>query len=277
MTSADPSGVRVHRDVRYAVLPGYRPLSLDLYVPESGARAVCLYLHGGGWRVGSRRAGPGPMSPTSSRFFVRAAQRGLAMAVADYRLSGEARFPAQIEDVATAYAFVAQHGAEHGIDADRGTVWGVSAGGLLAALLALDAGTTPEVSAAVCWYPVTDILSLDDDIDATGEAADRSADSREALLLGGPTASLPELARAASPVHQTHPDAPPFLLVHGSADVAVPIRQSERLAAALEATGNTTHLDVLEGYGHMFVGMPDDELDRWVDASIDFLLDPSTR
>ena len=132
----------------------------------------------------------------------------------------------------------------------------------------------PAVSAAVCWYPVTDILSLDDDIDATGETADRSAGSREAMLLGGPTASLPELARAASPVHQVRPDAPPFLFIHGSADVAVPVRQSERLVSALEATGNSSRSSVVAGYGHMFTGIPDAELDRWVDASIDFLLDP---
>ena len=252
---------------------GYRPLSLDLYVPESGARAVCVYLHGGGWRVGSRRAGPGPISPTSSPVLRTccAARAGDGRAV-DYRLSGEATFPAQSEDVASAYAFVAEHGEEYGIHPDRSTVWGVSAGGLLAALLALDARTTPAVSAAVCWYPVTDILSLDDDIDAAGEPADRSAGSREAMLLGGPTASLPELARAASPVHQVHPGAPPFLFIHGSEDVAVPIRQSERLISALEVCGNSSRLSVVAGYGHMFTGIPDAELDHWIDTSIDFLL-----
>ena len=52
--------VTTYRDVVFSRPPGYRPLSLDLYVPDGPARGLCLYLHGGGWRVGSRSDGPGP-------------------------------------------------------------------------------------------------------------------------------------------------------------------------------------------------------------------------
>ncbi len=69
-------GVAIHRDVVHTRVEGYRPLALDLYLPDAGAAAVCVYAHGGGWRVGSRRNGPGPLSPTSGQWLARMAQRG---------------------------------------------------------------------------------------------------------------------------------------------------------------------------------------------------------
>ncbi len=70
VNQADRSGdgVAVFRDVVHTRVDGYRPLALDLYVPDAGTQAVCVYTHGGGWRVGSRRAGPGPLSPTSAQW-----------------------------------------------------------------------------------------------------------------------------------------------------------------------------------------------------------------
>jgi acetyl esterase/lipase len=96
------NGVTVHRDVVYSRPPGYRPVALDLYVPAVPAEALCLYLHGGGWRLGSRSDGPGAARSWSPSFFARVAAMGLAVASLDYRLSGEAVFPAQLEDVSAA-------------------------------------------------------------------------------------------------------------------------------------------------------------------------------
>jgi acetyl esterase/lipase len=84
--------VTVYRDVVSSRLPGYRPLSLDLYVPAGPARALCLYLHGG-WRLGSRTDGPGTSQDWTPSFFERVAGMGLAIASVDYRLSGEATRP----------------------------------------------------------------------------------------------------------------------------------------------------------------------------------------
>ena len=67
MTQPPTDGVAIHRDVVHRQVEGYRPLALDLYVPTGPVRAVCVYTHGGGWLRGSRRVGPGPLSPTSSR------------------------------------------------------------------------------------------------------------------------------------------------------------------------------------------------------------------
>jgi len=144
-------GVTVHRDVVHTRVDGYRPLALDLYLPDAGATAVCVYTHGGGWRVGSRRSGPGPMSPTSSRWLERLAQQGLAVAAVDYRLSGEARFPAQSHDVAAALRWL-RADTTFGLGSLPFTAFGVSAGGLLASLAALDPISTcaPAPSGTPC-------------------------------------------------------------------------------------------------------------------------------
>jgi acetyl esterase/lipase len=149
------------------------------------------------------------------------AAAGLAVASVDYRLSGEARFPAQQHDVAAAFAWLAQHVP----DLPRVT-FGVSAGGQLAALAALDASL--DVRACALWYPVTDLRQVPADIEAAGGAPDLGPQSREALLLGGTAASKPALAEAASPAAQVHAAAPPFLPLHGDADDLVPTRQSVR-------------------------------------------------
>lgn len=275
--AATHPGVRVHRDVRYATRPGFRPLSLDLYVAEDGARALCVYVHGGGWRIGSRREGPGPLSPTSTRLFARAARQGLAVAAVDYRLSGETSFPGPCDDVAAACTFLAEHGDDLGVPTDRIALWGVSAGGLLAAMQGLDPGTAPPVPAVAAWYAATDLPALAQDVDAVGGPADRTAASREGMFLGAAVDDVPELARRASPVHRVTASAPPFLLLHGTDDVNVPLRQSRRLADALGAAGASARLVEVDGYGHLFAGMPDDEVDRWVDTSVEFLLTDSSR
>ena len=262
-----PDGVTVRRDVVHASIPGYRPLSLDLYLPAATAVAVCIYAHGGGWRMGSRREGPGPVGPTSRRLFGRMAAQGIAVASVDYRLSGEARFPAQRDDVAAACRWLLEDDTVGGLPQ---VVFGVSAGGQLAGLAALDPDL--PVRAAALWYAVTDLAALPDDIDAVGGESDRGPGSREAQLLGAPAGDVPDLARAASPVTHVTSGAPPFLLVHGDADVMVPVRQSERLHDALQAAGARSTLELVPGYGHMLPAISSVDLEALVDRTTAFLL-----
>ncbi|BEP13341.1 hypothetical protein acdb102_16520 [Acidothermaceae bacterium B102] len=262
-----PDGVTVRQDVVHTRVPGYRPLTLDLYLPDQGAAAVCVYAHGGGWRLGSRREGPGPVGPTSRRLFGRMAARGLAVASIDYRLSGEARFPAQRDDVAAACRWLLEDETVGGLPL---VVFGVSAGGQLAALAALDPDL--PVRAAALWYAVTDLPGLPDDIDAVGGDSDRGPGSREAQLLGAPASDLPDLARDASPVAHVTAGAPPFLLIHGDADLMVPVRQSQRLHDLLQAFGASSTLDLVPGYSHMLPGIPAADLEALVDRTTEFLL-----
>nr|BFE80889.1 hypothetical protein GCM10020093_034900 [Planobispora longispora] len=146
-----PGGARLLRGVEYAAPSGFRPLLLDLHLPAAEAHRpvpVVLFLHGGGWRTGSRgRFGPAFDSWRESPFdlLVRA---GLAVASIDYRLSGEAVFPAQLHDGKAALRWLRSYGAGLGLDADRVVLWGESAGGHLAALLGLTAGR-PELEGEV--------------------------------------------------------------------------------------------------------------------------------
>lgn len=252
--------VTVSREVVYSRPSGFRPLALDLYVPAA-PRALCVFLHGGGWRVGDRHEEPVP------GFYSYVASAGLAIASVDYRLSAEAVYPAQSSDVAAALAFLADQGP--GID--RTVVWGLSAGGHLAALAALSAGRE-QIAAAACWYPPTDFDALAKDIEDAGGTGDRSASSREGQLIGASLDDRPDLAAAASPVHHVRPGAPPFLFLHGTADKAVPPRQSERLAEALTSAGASATVELIPDAGHMFPQLDEAATRALVDRSVNFLL-----
>lgn len=266
MTQHDTGGVVVHRDVVHTQVEGYRPLALDLYQPVEEPRALAVYLHGGGWLRGSRRQGPGPLTPSSGRLFVRMAQQGLAVASIDYRLSGEARFPAQCDDVDAACAFLDASRSRFALGAAPLVLWGVSAGGTLAALRALDATATPPAVAVALWYAVTDLASM------PGAESEQSPATREARFLGAAPGTVPELARQASPSTRAHPGAPPFLLLHGGDDDLVPTAQSARLDDALSAVGVDSTFEVVPGRSHLFAGMPDDEVEALVDRTVAFLL-----
>ncbi|MEI4271213.1 alpha/beta hydrolase [Klenkia sp. LSe6-5] len=273
-----PGGTRLLLGVPYAAVPGVRPFELDLILPpDRGVTAPSVvFLHGGGWRLGSRRT-VGPMyrgaSPTP---FERVAQAGIAVASVDYRLSGEATFPAQLHDAKAAVRWLRARAGELGLDPLRIAAWGESAGGHLAALLGLTAddpalegdlgftGPSSQVTAVVAWYAPSDIAAV-----AADTGADLSdATTREALLLGAPAADVPDLAAQASPITHVAPGAPPVLLLHGADDVFIPAVQSARLHAALADAGVDTDLEVLQGANHMWLGSPtaaQRALDRTVD------------
>jgi acetyl esterase/lipase len=123
-------------------------LELDLYLPpqETAVVPAAVFLHGGGWRIGSRRTlGPAYAGIFPSPF-ERVASTGIAIASVDYRLSGEAHWPVQLHDAKAAVRWLRARAPEINIDSDRIAAWGESAGGHLAALLGL---TGPELDGSV--------------------------------------------------------------------------------------------------------------------------------
>jgi acetyl esterase/lipase len=269
MTTATFS-VDVSADHVYAEA-GARPLRADLYLPRDTTHPppVIVWLHSGGWRVGDRRRAP----DLSHRF----AAHGFAMASIDYRLSREATFPAQLDDVKSALRWLRDNAKQHGIDGRRIGLWGSSAGGHLAALAGLGADDAraplPAVRAVVVGYAPIDFLQMDAQRDRGLTAVDdpsafspppgaftADADSYESLLIGAPIEERPDLARAASPLTYVREGAPPFLIVHGLSDSAVPSQQSVQLYEALARRGNDVTLQLVEGLGHGFLDR--DDFDR---------------
>jgi acetyl esterase/lipase len=268
------------------------PLLLDLYLPTDdaetagqGGRPAVVHFHGGGWRAGERSSLGPVVDGLGLSPIEQLVHAGFVVASADYRLTDAATFPAQLLDARAAVRWLRAHAADYGVDPERIYVWGDSAGGHLAALVGLTAGAREfgepndgcpgdhdDVAAIVAWYPPTDLEKMGRQArpDAVARADDPG--SRESLLLGAQPSDAPDKAKAASPVTYVHADAPPFLLIHGTADRFVPVAQSAGLAAALEAAGAAVELLLLPDADHMWA-TPDGSsaaADQATSATIDF-------
>ena len=183
------------------------------------------------------------------------------VAAPDYRFSGEAAFPAQLDDALEAWRWLHAHAGELGVDPDRTYLWGASAGGHLAALAALaPLDEVRSVAGAVCWYPVTDLPPST----TVGRPASRRTSS---AARSASTSTWPE---AASPVTHVHAGAPPILLQHGDADTWVPCEQSVLLAEALRGGGRPVELEIVPGADHFFGGSHD--VEGIFDRAVAFLL-----
>jgi acetyl esterase/lipase len=249
----------------------------DLYLPAALRQPspVVMWLHGGGWRFGDRRLAP------DLRAFAQQAQ--LAVVSIDYRLSGEATFPAPVEDVKTAVRWVRSVADEFGFDAGRVGLWGSSAGGHLAACAALSRqseflgdehpGHSSAVQAVVDGYGPTNFGRIDADrasMPTPGSSPGKDAesvaighvlpagdpDSFESRLLGSPVSSSPREVELADPVHYVRGASPPFLILHGEADALIPCSQSRSLFHALQAAGGDVTLVLFEKLRHGFLNNP---------------------
>jgi acetyl esterase/lipase len=266
-----PDDVEILRDVDFGK-GGERPLKLHIVRPKAPpkeAMPVVVYIYGGGWKAGSRDAGIRPLT--------RFAQRGYFGASIEYRLSQEARFPAQIEDCKCAIRFLRAKAREYGLDPDRIGVWGPSAGGHLAALVGTSgdvkelegSGGWPEqssrVQAVVDWFGPTDFLKM-----GRNKIDHDAANSPESQLIGGAIQENKEKVSRANPITYVSKDDPPFLIMHGDKDPLVPHHQSEILVEALKKAGVDVTFKTVEGAGHGFGG-------RDIDAKVDAFFDRHLR
>lgn len=260
-----PKTARIERDLAY-VEGGHERQKLDLYLPADakGLLPLIIWVHGGGWQSGGKEN----CLPLRQGYL----ERGYALASIGYRLSGDAVFPAQIEDCKAAIRWLRAHAKSYALDTQRFAVWGSSAGGHLAALIGtsggvagFDVGTHLDQSSrvqAVCdFYGPTDFQVF---VTTPGYESHAGADSPESKLLGGRVAEQRETARLANPVTHVSADDPPFLIVHGSADRTVPLNQSSLLFDALKKAGVSAHFHTINGAGHGsgFGGEPVDGMVR---------------
>jgi acetyl esterase/lipase len=253
-----PGGVTGLADVIFSTVPGYRPAVVDLYLPPkrvaSQPRPLIIYIHGGGWMGGHTR-----QSAAFSNFpqvLASLASEGFVVASLEYRLSGEAKFPAQLQDVRAAIRFLKTNAAKYGIDPTKVALWGGSAGGHLAALGGLSCGAPgiddkPQpagsecVQAVVSWYGVFDFAPMV-----------QRAEQAPVALLGcenGTTCPADRIA-AVSPLTYLDAKDPPFLLIHGDDDKVVPAEQSRIAATRMMAVGVPVETIFLPGIDHSWIG-----------------------
>jgi acetyl esterase/lipase len=240
-----PAGAVVYPDLPYAT-DGAPREKLDLYEPKTGRNLpLIIYIHGGAFLMGDKRKW--------IRYQFGCLAQGYALASINYRLSGEAVFPAQIEDCKAAVRWLRAHASMYRLDPDHFAACGASAGGHLAAMLGttgdirdFDVGEnlsmSSRVQAVVDFFGSTDLTRLPLALMGPGSA--------ESRFVGSTIKDNPNKARRASPITYVTKDCPPFLIVHGDADPRVPYTQSVLLAAALTKAAVPVTLYLVKGAGH---------------------------
>jgi acetyl esterase/lipase len=216
--------------------PDNVPLNLNLYRPaQLGKYPAIVVIHGGGWQSGD----PG----NNVEFSQYMAAQDYSVLSIDYRFAPEYKYPAQIEDVRTALAYIREHADDLEVDVNRIVLMGRSAGAHLAMLAAFapDAPDAPPIRAIVNYYgPVNLTTGYQDPPNPD------PIDSRKLLrdFLGGTPAELPDLYKQASPWNYVNRSLPPSLLIYG------------RLAEQLKKTGNQVAFIEIPWAEHAFDAIP---------------------
>ena len=253
-TSVSPT----HADLAYASVSETQ--KLDLYIPEGvGPFPVVIMVHGGGFMFGDKADGAGLTGVD------QLLAAGYAVASINYRLSGEAQYPAQIHDAKAAVRFQRANAATYNLNADKFGAWGASAGGNLISLLGTtcgveelegDLGNNDQsscVQAVVDWFGPIDFLKMQEQLTEAGcSASTDDASSPESKLIGAAIQTVPEKVALTNPMNYITPDDAPFFIQNGTADCNIPPVQNKNLADALTAVigaDNVTYSS-LDGAGH---------------------------
>ena len=241
--------VDIEKDVVYGDA-GNRPLKLDVYRPAEPNGAAVLLVHGGGWSRGSKDM----LGPAATAL----AEQGFVVLAQEYRLTGEAPFPANIHDVKRAIRWAKENASGLRFDADKLCLEGHSAGAHLVLLAAGTpdddrlappeglGGVSQDVAAVCAIYPPT-LFHYD---------GARPSGALAARVLPGADASG-EAAELASPMTHVTASYPPVMLLHGDADKVVPVSASRRFEERVREAGGKVDLHVYAGLPHGFANHPE--------------------
>jgi alpha-L-fucosidase 2 len=243
MLAAWPAGGAVVKsDVEYG-RAGDVSLRLDVCIPDGkGPFPAAILIHGGAWSGGDKRRDVSPLFGPLTR-------AGFVWFSINYRLAPKHPWPACFDDVQTAVQWVALHAPEYKADPARLALIGYSAGGHLACLAALMAGDDS---------PVRAVVGLAADTDFESDPRMRNGLKKPLRnLLGRANMSETDIRtvlRGLSPIDHVRTGAPPFLLLHGSADRIVPVNESIHFQSRLDACGVPVELVILKGAPHSLAG-----------------------
>jgi len=240
----------VIRDIEYARV-GDHALKLDLHIPRGKPKSPAIvWVHGGAWRSGSKAGMP----------LGKLVEENYPIVSVDYRLSTEARFPAQIQDIKAAIRFVRANSAKWNVSAEQILIAGDSAGAHLAALVGVsnghaelegtvghDRGQSSDVQGIMSFYGAANLTTILKQ--STPHGLSVRVPALE-LLLGALPTNAPALARLASPVFHVDSHDPPLLLLHGDQDPQMPINQSHELHAAYKKMKAPVQFEVVHGAAH---------------------------
>lgn len=257
---SQPGGVQT---VAYAQESPTQTMQLYLPVGADGDVPVVVLIHGGAFEMGD--------STMESDYAEELVANGFAVAAINYRLSGEAAYPAGAQDVKAAVRYLRANADEYGINPGQIAAWGQSAGGYLANLLgatgdqqtifddpsSATARQSSAVQAVVSWFGPSDFATMDEqaaDVAACEGMAQvhGSADSPESRWLGEAVDTSDQTASTNLSSYVAAAEVlPAWYLAHGDADCLVPPGQSQQIKHALDAAGASSTYVVLEGAGHM--------------------------
>ena len=249
-----------------------KDLALDLYMPTSlgTAPTLAVWVHGGAWMRGSKNE----TLSKNGNLVASLLNEGVAVAAVNYRLSGEAIYPAAPNDINDAINFLVDNSDNLKLSADHVIMMGRSAGGHLASLLTtsnnddvsfLNAKPRYRVIGMVDFFGPSDLVALRGN---SGKVDHDAPDAAEAQFLGESPLVNEALAREASPTTYIDNETPPFIIFHGLDDGVVPATQSELLSRRLDQFGVSNELFLAKGKRH---GDPVFDTDEFVSKVVNFV------
>ncbi|WP_259016409.1 alpha/beta hydrolase [Emticicia fluvialis] len=237
--SAQDSTYKQYVDLRYGPAEGTANL-LDLYLPKnnSSTTKLIVYVHGGSWKWGSKNDFPKLLVGTLTA-------KGYGVVALNYRLlkEGSNRFPAQMEDLTNAFAFLTVKAGQYGFNGREFALLGVSAGAHLSLLYTYKHDKDRQIKTVI------DIVGPTDLTDADFRKGKNSGDIINQFL-GNANPDAP-VAVEASPILQINKDnAVPVIIFHGESDELVPVQQAKALHKKYQDLGGQSQLVLYPGETH---------------------------
>jgi acetyl esterase/lipase len=258
VTPTSPTtGAASYTNVAYASLSSAQ--RMDIYVPAgTGPFPAVVLIHGGAFMMGDKGGESANAAALNARGYVAAS--------INYRLSGEAIFPAAIHDAKASVRFLRANAGTYRVNPDKIASWGASAGGNISAMLGTTGGVaelegaelgnasqSSRVQAAVDWFGPINFLTMDAEAQALGfTISTNSATSPESRYIGAAVQTVPLKVAKANPASYISGDDAAFFIQHGSADRNIPYTQSLNFSEALQAIKgpDTVSYELLAGAAH---------------------------